>query len=961
MKNLEPDDDKRHGGFAPPPSSRLAQQPADRPGAPRARRAAGLTAVLQRLWARRRRTWESPYARLWRGRVSAWQTQQYSGAITLLAGTALITLLIAAINRVAVPLPNPGVLYLPLIAMLAYHWSWRHGAVASALQLGCMYLFFILPAVAIKPLTGGAVEQLVTLALVDAFILALVQLARTRRDLAEREAQRFAALNTVGTALAGELNEERLLKLIAQTARDLTGAGFAAFTLRPVDSLGRPIGPAEGNLFHLAAVVGVTPAQEALFRRMPLGGEGLLAPIFRHGVSVRIADALDYLAPKLRPLSATSADHDIDSGTGAKIEKPRDIARERAFAYAHGQLTTTDLSGVGVPRGHPVVRSFLGAPLLDRDGKVRGGLLLGHTQPDRFTLDDEALLEALAAQAAVALENARLYRAAQTQARELDAVFESITDGVSVVDAEGHVRHENRAAGAIRAPASAADTTDGGTPEPSSDLSGEKKVGEAIAQALAGQSVRDVLVSRAEASGERREYVVSASPLLPEQDGKLRTTSRSDADDSARGAESIQSALSAAASGAVVVWHDVTETRKLLAEQQARSQAEAQRTLLQVVIDELPIGVYLVRGRDAQLVLANRAAMGVWGAQWPVGETMTAFLATSGTQIAGAGGQLLASNELATLLALRSGEAVRHHEEIIRRPDGTSLPILFNAVALNPQSLSGLLPPDAPKDARGGQAPAVAEPAALVVLQDVTALKEAEQLKDEFIAVAAHELKTPMAAVKGYADMLLRQSERDEQFRLTEWQSEALETIDQATSRLVELTNDLLDVTRIQAGRMELHPEPHDLVALARRIVKRFQVTTDRHTLSVEVEGDEDYVVACLDVPRTEQVLANLVSNAIKYSPKGGAITISIREEVSRTLAEMRVQDCGIGIPERQQAQLFHRFSRADNARELGIAGTGLGLYLCRELVELQGGRIWFTSAEGQGTTFYVTLPLATE
>jgi signal transduction histidine kinase len=350
--------------------------------------------------------------------------------------------------------------------------------------------------------------------------------------------------------------------------------------------------------------------------------------------------------------------------------------------------------------------------------------------------------------------------------------------------------------------------------------------------------------------------------------------------------------------------------------------------------------------------------MDVWGAQWSVGQPMQAFLAASGAQVANSSGQALAVEELATLRALWTGEAVRHHEEIIRRPDGTSAPILFNAVALAAQMLQELLPSHEQSDETPDEQP---DTAALIVLQDVTALKEAERLKDEFIAIAAHELKTPMAAVKGYADMLIRQSTRDPHARLADWQTEALETIDQATSRLVELTNDLLDVTRIQARRVQLHQEPHDLVALARRMIKRFQVTTDRHALSVEVESSEVYVVAFLDVGRTEQVLGNLLSNAIKYSPDGGPITIHIREGAPGGVAEMRVEDHGIGIPKEQQSQLFQRFARAENARELGIAGTGLGLYLCRELMELQGGRIWFTTAEGHGTTFYVTLPLTTE
>jgi GAF domain-containing protein len=128
----------------------------------------------------------------------------------------------------------------------------------------------------------------------------------------------------------------------------------------------------------------------------------------------------------------------------------REEARQAAFDYAHGQLPLEGLRAVGVPRGHPIIRSFLGAPLLDRDKQVRGGLLLGHTEPGRFTQEDEALLVGLAAQAAVALENARLYRAVHMRAQELNTVFESIADGVSVLDDRGRILQENKAARRLR-------------------------------------------------------------------------------------------------------------------------------------------------------------------------------------------------------------------------------------------------------------------------------------------------------------------------------------------------------------------------------------------------------------------------------------------------------------------------------------------------------------------------------
>jgi GAF domain-containing protein len=236
---------------------------------------------------------------------------------------------------------------------------------------------------------------------------------KQRERTAQRTAEeRSAALSRVGMALMSELDETRL----AETACELTGAEFAAFTLRPVNDEGEPLVPSEGSLFHLAAVAGITPEQEALLRRTLLGGEGLLAPIFRHGVPVRVADALAHL-PQPEQTRATG-------------QRNRDAARQAAFDYAHGHLSKKGLRSMGVPRGHPVVRSFLGAPLLDRTAQVRGGLLLGHRKPGQFTQDDEALLVGLAAQAAVALENARLYRLAQRRAQELNAIFESIETSV---------------------------------------------------------------------------------------------------------------------------------------------------------------------------------------------------------------------------------------------------------------------------------------------------------------------------------------------------------------------------------------------------------------------------------------------------------------------------------------------------------------------------------------------------
>jgi len=399
---------------------------------------------------------------------------------------------------------------------------------------------------------------------------------------------------------------------------------------------------------------------------------------------------------------------------------------------------------------------------------------------------------------------------------------------------------------------------------------------------------------------------------------------------------------------------DITERRRLQErERAARQEAEARLALLQLILDELPASVYIVQGEQARLVLANRATATLWGTPWHIGQPMLDFLATHYIRLFGTDGQPLPPAAFATLRAVQEGETVRHHQETIRHADGTTLPVLVNAVALGRRLLASL-------PAEVGSHPTdPAEPVALVVHQDVSALKEAERLKDEFIGIAAHELRTPLAILKGFAQMLIVQTARGKGPELVDWQVEALQGIDQATARLVELTEDLLDVTRLQAGRLTLHLEPTDLVALASRVVTRLQMTTEHHTICVQTP--QEHLVVQVDQRRMEQVLSNLIGNAIKYSPQGGMIEVTVREEAETKTALLSVSDQGIGIPEQQQSLVFGRFARADNARAYGIGGTGLGLYLCRELVERHGGRIWFESVEGQGSTFFVMLPIASD
>ncbi|HEX2350987.1 MAG TPA: PAS domain S-box protein [Ktedonobacterales bacterium] len=425
----------------------------------------------------------------------------------------------------------------------------------------------------------------------------------------------------------------------------------------------------------------------------------------------------------------------------------------------------------------------------------------------------------------------------------------------------------------------------------------------------------------------------------------------------------------------MAIIRDVTRRKQLeMALQASVRAAETHLHLLQTVLDQLPSGVYLVRSHDAKLTLANRAAVTLWGATWNEGQPMASFLARTGIRFLQPTGQPYPLEHLPSIQALRAGKEVVQAQMRILRPDGVSIPLLVTSVPL-PASifLGGANEPGDASDDESGR-----ERMALVVYQDVTMLAEAERVKDEFVTLAAHELRTPIAVASGYAQMLLRapggqegQEGAAQEAPLAGWQEEALRDINTAMSRLTALTDDLLDVTRLQAGQLQLSKEPHDLVALARRICHRMQTTTARHEIQFETHAK--HLIVDIDVRRIEQALHNLINNAIKYSPAGGVVKITLRrtesvtesvtesyaeQGASRRGAEMTVEDHGLGIPEDQQGIIFQRFVRARNAQELGIEGTGLGLYLCREILAAHDGRIWFESREGQGTTFHVLIPL---
>jgi signal transduction histidine kinase len=234
-------------------------------------------------------------------------------------------------------------------------------------------------------------------------------------------------------------------------------------------------------------------------------------------------------------------------------------------------------------------------------------------------------------------------------------------------------------------------------------------------------------------------------------------------------------------------------------------------------------------------------------------------------------------------------------------------------------------------------------------VHDITRFREAEEIKSTFISVTSHELKTPVSIIKGYAGTLRREDAQWDE----ETVRESLAIIEEESDRLDRLISDLLDASRAQAGSLKLEMGDAHIPKLAQRIVKGFRLQTDIHQFELDFPSDFPPIVA--DQERLRQVLSNLVRNAIKYSPEGGKIRLG--GYANRDKVTVYVADEGIGIPLDEQPQLFQRFYRLDSSLRRRTQGMGLGLYLCRAIVEAHGGRIWVESAPSQGSTFYFTLP----
>jgi PAS domain S-box-containing protein len=235
-------------------------------------------------------------------------------------------------------------------------------------------------------------------------------------------------------------------------------------------------------------------------------------------------------------------------------------------------------------------------------------------------------------------------------------------------------------------------------------------------------------------------------------------------------------------------------------------------------------------------------------------------------------------------------------------------------------------------------------------VREVETLKEIDRLRTELLSNISHELRTPLTSIKGFATMLLEYGERIE----LEEKRKYLKTIDLSTDKLIELIDQLLDMSRLDAGILTIDNKTTNINKLIQDVGNEAQVRLDGHRLQLDLPGNLPRL--SIDARRVRQVLENLISNAVKYSKANTEIKIAVQSDIQELL--ISVADEGMGISQEELPRVFDRFFRSRRSQMQGIKGVGLGLSICKRLIEAQGGRIWIESEEGKGSTCFFTLPV---
>ena len=370
----------------------------------------------------------------------------------------------------------------------------------------------------------------------------------------------------------------------------------------------------------------------------------------------------------------------------------------------------------------------------------------------------------------------------------------------------------------------------------------------------------------------------------------------------------------------IIGWHRQTVDNLIDREKQAKLTAEHEKKRLQILLEQLPVGVIIAKAPTGEILSTNKRAKKLLGlTSHPISliEDYKRFTAYSK-------GKKIGPARWPLSRALLEGKRIVGQEITLVNTKGKKTTLFINAAPIT--------------DKKGKTITAV------TTIYDITKQKELEQQKDDFIAMASHELRTPLTSAKLYAQMLGEEFPENPKAKLF------VTKLNTQVNKLTNLVESMLDTTKIEKGKMALEEKPFIFKNFALETVSELQNTTER-TLHVDWRTN-DYIYGNKD--KIIQVFTNLITNAIKYSPNKSIITIRSRKHEGSMVVS--IEDFGTGITKEQQKHIFDRFYQANQHKT--YAGLGLGLYISDEIIKQHGGKMWVESEKGKGSTFYFSIPI---
>lgn len=689
--------------------------------------------------------------------------------------------------------------------------------------------------------------------------------------------------------------------------------------------------------------------------------------------------------PESNELVATATSGFMDPSTAMEIRlRPGEGIAGQIYASGKARVWTaiepsrdlnysqTSLELYHKASGGLVPASALGVPLRTESGILGTITLENYASPGGFTQSDAEFVASLAAQAALSVQNARLFEQTQQSSQELERRVDERTEDL----AREHVLTEallritvelassldlgrvlnralalvNEVVGADRgvillmAPDSDRlvlraslggddDLPDGGRPSPY--MKGEGLAGWIIEN---GKSVIIDDLVEDERWVRYRDHIEEhrsalAVPLLVSEDSlgaMMMFSQRTQAfnDDQLRLLNAAGHQVAAAVNNAEL-YRLIRDQAERLGTMLREQQVEASKS--RAILESIADGV-IVTGPEHRVILCNASAEQILNLDQAavLDQPAVDFIGVYGA----AGRRWVEAVQRWRSQTAEVASQETPLEERLELDDGRIVAVSVAPVVLGDEFLG-----------------------TVSIFRDITQEVEVDRLKSEFVATVSHELRTPMTSVKGYVEMLLMQAVGE----LNDEQQHFLQVIKGNIDRLGGLVNDLLDISRIESGRVALDRQPVDLAAMLEDVreamLRRSQIETK--PIEVTLEAAADLPPALGDPDRLRQVIVNLVENSFNYTPAGGQIWLSLDQ--AEGYLEVRIRDNGIGIKPEEQKRVFERFYRGEQALNLAVAGTGLGLSIVRQLVEMHDGTLHLESegVPGKGCTFIITLPIA--